>query len=325
MSNPATFSASPNATFSLVSEDGALPCAKPDGAIAAPSGPAAARVSRFRAQDADKAMPTNDTSGPLFSASSPSASLQRSLENRLRARMGVNGSQEYALIWKHWDMPAGLPICALRASARRTSGSGFTGWPTPTTQANAQVAGQYATNGTTLAGAARLLGWRTPTSWDGERGTYDLEKVQARRKLEGKEHAQVTLVQQVYFMGWATPQAQDAKMRISNAEMAMKRQAKPNAQVTLEQQAHLMGWATPRARDAKNNGVSIARAQQGIADSLDLQCKLVSQNGMAPPSPLTARTDRRALPLNPRFSLWLQGYPATWADCAAPVTRLSRK
>lgn len=285
MSNPATFSASPNATFSLVSEDGALPCAKPDGAIAAPSGPEAARVSRFRAQDADKAMPTNDTSGPLFSASSPSASLQRSLENRLRARMGVNGSQEYALIWKHWDMPAGLPICALRASARRTSGKDFIGWPTPTTQDNAQVAGQYATNGTTLAGAARLLGWRTPTSWDGERGMYDLEKVQARRKMEGKEHAQVTLVQQVYFMG----------------------------------------WATPRARDAKNNGVSIARAQQGVADSLDLQCKLVSQNGMAPPSPLTARTDRRALPLNPRFSLWLQGYPATWADCAAPVTRLSRK
>jgi hypothetical protein len=199
--------------------------------------------------------------------------------------MGVNGSQEYALIWKHWDMPAGLPICALRASARRTSGSGFIGWPTPTTQDNAQVAGQYATNGTTLAGAARLLGWRTPTSVDGKRGTYDPEKIQARRKLEGKEHAQVTLVQQVYFMG----------------------------------------WATPRARDAKNNGVSIARAQQGVADSLDLQCKLVSQNGMAPPSPLTARTDRRALPLNPRFSLWLQGYPATWADCAAPVTRLSRK
>ncbi len=310
MSNPATCLASPSATFSLVSEDGASPCAKPDGAIAAPSGPEAARVSRFRAQDADRAMPTNDTSGPLFSASSPSASLQRSLESRLRARMGANGSQEYALIWKHWDMPAGLPICALRASARRTSGKDYIGWPTPTTQDNAQVAGQYATNGTTLAGAARLLGWPTPNATDstgpgtqGRQGGMNLQTA----------------------VGWATPQAQDAKMRISNAEMAMKRQAKPNAQVTLEQQAHLMGWATPRARDAKNNGVSIARAQQGVADSLDLQCKLVSQNGMVPPSPLTARTDRRALPLNPRFSLWLQGYPAMWADCAAPVTRLSRK
>lgn len=294
MFNPATFSALPNATFSLVSEDGALPCALPDGLTAAPSGQVAARVSRFRAQDADKAMPTNDTSGPLFSASSPSASLQRSLENRLRARMGVNGSQEYALIWKHWDMPAGLPICALRASARRTSGNDSIGWATPQANdskmriSNAEMAMKRQLKPkaqVTLEQQAHLVGWRTPTKCDGERGTYDPEKVQARRKLEGKEHAQVTLVQQVYFMG----------------------------------------WATPRARDAKNNGVSIARAQQGVADSLDLQCKLVSQNGMAPPSPLTARTDRRALPLNPRFSLWLQGYPATWADCAVPVTRLSRK
>ena len=294
MSNPATFSGSPNATFSLVSEDGALPCAKPDGAIAAPSGQVAARVSRFRAQDADKAMPTNDTSGPLFSASSPSASLQRSLENRLRARMGVNGSPEYALTWKHWDMPAGLPICALRASARRTSGNDSIGWATPQAAdskmriSNAEMAmkRQLKPNAqVTLEQQAYLVGWRTPTSCDGERGTYDPDKVKARRELEGRTKAQTTLVQQVYFMG----------------------------------------WATPRASDAKNNGVSIARAQQGVADSLDLQCKLVSQNGTAPPSPLTARTDRRALPLNPRFSLWLQGYPATWADCAVPVTRLSRK
>lgn len=282
MSNPVTFSASPNVTFSLASEDGALPCALPDGATAAPSGQVAARVSRFRAQDADKAMPTNDTSGPLFSASSPSASLQRSLENRLRARMGVNGSQEYALTWKHWDMPAGLPICALRASARRTSGKGFTGWPTPNATDSTGPGRQGRQGGMNLQTA---VGWRTPTSCDGERGTYDPDKVKARRELEGRTKAQTTLVQQVYFMG----------------------------------------WATPRARDAKNNGVSIARAQQGVADSLDLQCKLVSQNGTAPPSPLTARTDRRALPLNPRFSLWLQGYPATWADCAVPVTRLSRK
>ena len=325
MSNPATFSASPNATFSLVSEDGALPCAKPDGAIAAPSGPEAARVSRFRAQDADKAMPTNDTSGPLFSASSPSASLQRSLENKLRARMGANGSPEYALIWKHWDMPAGLPICALRASARRTSGKDYIGWPTPTTQDNAQVAGQYATNGTTLAGAARQLGWPTPQASDSKMRVSNPDMAMKRQM---KPNAQVTLEQAAYLVGWRTPTSCDGERGAYDPETVQARrelEGRAKAQTTLVQQVYFMGWATPRARDAKNNGVSIARAQQGVADSLDLQCKLVSQNGMAPPSPLTARTDRRALPLNPRFSLWLQGYPATWADCAAPVTRLSRK
>jgi hypothetical protein len=94
-------------------------------------GPEAVPVSRFRALDSEKAMTTNDTSGPLFTHSSPSADLQRSLENRLRARMDVSGSPEYALIWKVWDMPSGPPICALRASARRTSGNDCGGWPTP--------------------------------------------------------------------------------------------------------------------------------------------------------------------------------------------------
>lgn len=74
------------------------------------------------------------TSGLSFDASSPSAVLQSSLESRLRAAMDVNGSPEYGLIWKHWDMPLGPPICALRGSARRNSVKGCFGWPTPSAQ-----------------------------------------------------------------------------------------------------------------------------------------------------------------------------------------------
>lgn len=129
--NPMT---SPN-TSSVISSPGSAAgltrSASPAGPTIAPSGPAPVRVSRFRAQDSTRAMPINDTSGPLFSASSPSAGLQSSLENRLRARTDVNGSPEYVLTWKHWDMPAGPPICALRASARHTSGNGCSGWQTP--------------------------------------------------------------------------------------------------------------------------------------------------------------------------------------------------
>ncbi len=121
----------PSATFSPALADGAAPSSLPAGPQIVPSGPDHVRVSRFRAQDSNEAMPTNDTSGPLFTASSPSASLQRSLESRLRARMGASGSAEYALTWKQWDMPSGPPICALRASGHRTSGNGFGGWPTP--------------------------------------------------------------------------------------------------------------------------------------------------------------------------------------------------
>src|SRR5438094_4555802 len=80
-------------------------------------------------------MPTNDTCGPLFSGSSPSASLQRSLESRLRERMDVNGSPEYVLTWKEWDMPAGVPICALQAKLSLIRDSDFSGLPTPTVSA----------------------------------------------------------------------------------------------------------------------------------------------------------------------------------------------
>ena len=114
-----------------VSEGGLLHYVLQTGPTVAPSGPAPVPVSRFRALASERAMPTNDTSGPLFTASSPSASLQLSLENKLRARMDVNGSPEFVLTWKQWDMPAGVPICALRAYGGRRSGKGFIGWPTP--------------------------------------------------------------------------------------------------------------------------------------------------------------------------------------------------
>ncbi len=72
-----------------------------------------------------------DTYGPLFGGLSPSADLQCALENKLQARLDVNGSPEYALTWKRWDIGSGVPICALRASARYIQGRGFGGLPTP--------------------------------------------------------------------------------------------------------------------------------------------------------------------------------------------------
>ena len=120
-----------NATFSPASADGPMPSTSRDGPLTDQCGPEAVPVSRFRALDSTKAMPTNDTSGPLFSALSPSAALSASLARRLQARMDVNGSPEYELTWKHWDMPAGPLVYQLRASPRRTSAADCIGWPTP--------------------------------------------------------------------------------------------------------------------------------------------------------------------------------------------------
>ena len=76
-------------------------------------------------------LPTAETSGPSGSRSSTSADLQRSLASRLRKGLAGRGFPGYKLTWSEWAMGSREPICALRASVRRTSGPGFTGWPTP--------------------------------------------------------------------------------------------------------------------------------------------------------------------------------------------------
>jgi hypothetical protein len=111
--------------------DGNTPSALRDGPTSGPSGPDHAHASLSPGPENNVASPTQGTSGPGSAISSPSADLQRSLENRLRANLDVRGSPEYVLTWKHWDMPSGPPICALRALGHRNPDSGFSGWGTP--------------------------------------------------------------------------------------------------------------------------------------------------------------------------------------------------
>src|ERR1700758_2557992 len=95
----------------------------PDGLTISKFGQDHAHVSRFRALDSEKAMPTSDTSGPLFTASSLSADLQWSLESKLAERMVGNGLPLFALTWKDSDMPSGPQICRVSASGRHISGA----------------------------------------------------------------------------------------------------------------------------------------------------------------------------------------------------------
>jgi hypothetical protein len=103
------------------------------------------------------------------------------LESRLRARLAGRGSTLYALTWKGWDMASELQICALRASAPRTSGNGSggegsAGWPTPSTMDNGNSGDAWEERrkkikekgingngfGLILPMAAQLAGWPTP-------------------------------------------------------------------------------------------------------------------------------------------------------------------
>lgn len=198
-------------------------------------GRAHARVSHSQTPAVEKEQKMKDTSGLKCKGSSPSADLQSALESKLRARMDVNGSPEYVLTWKYWDMLSGPRICALWAKARRISDSDYTGWPTA------------------MAGTPAQKGYNAAGNTDSSRKTVALAA------------------------GWASAAASDWK----------------------DQANEIHGTHSPRL------------GQQVLL--------FLAPTGNSGVLPATAR-----LKLNPRFSLWLLGFPIEWAQCAERVTRLTR-
>lgn len=125
--NLTTLKATPNAISLPESGDGHTPCALPDGPMTSPSGRVPALVSLSASPENAKALMTSGTFGPSSRASSEPASLQSSLASKLRQKMDGRGSPLYSLTWKTWPIDGQEPICALRASVRRISDSGYTG------------------------------------------------------------------------------------------------------------------------------------------------------------------------------------------------------
>lgn len=297
---------------------------------------------------------TQEISGPSGESLSPSASLQRSLESRLRVLLDVNGSPEYALTWKHWAMPSGQPICALRASPRRTSGNGCGGWRTPTGRDGRDGVkrmendrGKYR-----LQDQAATAGWPTPNQWDAERGSESRETKQARGS------GGVNLAQTCKMAGWLTPTAlsfdgshQPGKNRsIDETEKLLAGWGTPterdhkDAASTLEntpingllgRQASLAGWASPSAHgsageiseDLERVGNKWRNKKTGriLQTNLATDAKLLLSG--ATTSLSTAGTEKRGA-LNPEHSRWLMGYPAEWLSCVdwgTPSSRNSRQ
>jgi len=186
---------------------GHMPCVSQDGQMMCQFGQDHARVSPSPQQESEKEQLTLDTYGLNSDDLSLSACLQLSLESRLRVAVDVNGSLEYALTWKHWDIGSGPRICALRASVRRTSGNGYTGWPTVT----ATMFGD--------SWEARERRWARAA----ERGVYfgpaeTLEIAVQKTCQAMKADAQVK--------GWSTPTVQDAQqpygMGLSGAGLSVR-------------------------------------------------------------------------------------------------------
>ena len=120
----------------LESAFGPMPFGLPDGLTQGPSGLAAALANLSPRQAKAAGLLTSGIYGHIGTTSfdGPSQKLSQSLVSKLRPRMASLGSPLYALTWKQRATPSGPPIFALRASVRRTSDSGCTGWATPATR-----------------------------------------------------------------------------------------------------------------------------------------------------------------------------------------------
>ena len=171
--------ASPSATSSQGSASGPTPCDPQAGPMTVLFGQEAARASLSAAQVAEAGLMMSGTSGRTGIISSASASLQSSLESKLRQRTASVGSTLYQLTWKPRATPSGRLICALRASARRTSASVSSsersGWPTPIVNDVTGSTHCYGKNKEILLklpGAAKQTGWPTPQMTD-HKGGYE--------------------------------------------------------------------------------------------------------------------------------------------------------
>lgn len=204
-----------NIISSLASADGPSPCASPGGPTTDRSGPDRVPANLSAPPASAAALPTSAIYGPSSPGLSASAALQQCLASRLRARLGANGSPEYSLTWKEWAMPRREAICALRASGRRTSGSGCTGWPTPTIDAKdwspeaaaKWVNGRRTTHHLDLGGAVQLAGWPTTRSTDADKGV----RSEAGAIAENMRTRGPDLCTMALLSGWATPTTRDHK------------------------------------------------------------------------------------------------------------------
>lgn len=175
MFNPMTCEVLPNAISSLASADGVTRSNSPDGPMMSLSGREAVHASHSAPAASNWVGRMRGIYGRRSAASSIGRSLQSCLENRLQANLAGLGAPEYALTWKRWDMRQGRQICALRASAHRTSGNGCSGevqgWPTP--RANDGTGAQQPPNRQGGESLKQMAAWATPTSRDHKDSTSD--------------------------------------------------------------------------------------------------------------------------------------------------------
>lgn len=310
MSHLTTSEDSRSATSLPELASGLIPCASPDGLTINQSGPAPALASLSARQAKEMGLLTSGTYGPTSSTSSASADLSMSLANRLQQVTQTHGSTLYRQTWKEWTTPSGLCRLRQRASVRRTSESGPTGWPTPVANTNPQPETKRGLQH--VAGAARLTGWQTPVANDANGSTH----CYSGKSPDGTPNAEnlLKLPGTVLLAGWVTPTSRDWK---DSAGMTAQRDGKDRVD-QLPRQAFMTGWPTPQV-----NYITNATTVQMSGDGRETLNKIGWAASLCGPLRLTVFGEMRTgsyvemtngVKLNPAHSRWLMGLPRAWDE-----------
>jgi len=291
------------------------------------SGPPPAHASLSARQAGERGLLTSGTYGLRPSTSSGTAVPESSWESRLQALTASLGSTLYSLTWKRRVTPAGRSICALRASARRTSDNGSTGWPTPVANpANGtpeaflnrkrKAVAKGSSMGICLSDinmVAQLATWPTPCQQDGPKGgpSQGIDRLPACAAMTG----------------WPTANVADSR-NSRNLTAGRTDLSKPfNPGMTLCDAVTLAGWATPTASE-KIRSEEFGEGRQPNAR----ECLPTEGPARRTASGETLTGSSAAMPsggrLSPAHSLWLQLGPfaTAWLNSAERVTRsTSRK
>lgn len=317
-------------TSSPESADGTLPFDSPAGPKTGKSGPGAAHVSHSLAQGKAAASMTNAISGPSSSASSRSATLQRSLASKLAQRLESVGSMEYRQTWKEKVTPAGRSLWAHTASGLPTSDKEFTGLPplkdlaTPTAHKTTQSGDLTNQDGTPWNGASKpyqngkpvttalgdqvkLTGWTSARVQDmrGEdRTTFDKRIAEGRVKGGGK-----SLSLDSQLAGWPTTTTRDSKSKDGDSR---------TGSLSLAPTAHLAGWSTTSAHGNADENLEAKEARRQAAKKKwgRIFGKPLAEQVHGVITELFLVPTGRRVVLAPEFSLWLMGYPEAWARLA---------
>jgi len=212
---------------------------------------------------------------------------------------------EYQQTWKGKATPLQRLYWAHTASTRRTSDSGFIGWPTPRAE-DAESTGAHRGKPDTMSSAAKLAGWCSPTATDASRGS-----------LPPRDHdTGVPLSQQVAgIAGWCSPSSRDWKDTPGMATHAENPDGSERVRMDQlpRQVVGLAGWGTPRVGNGGHGNPE--RASDGMAKIED------QVHGIMPDSSSAETANFAGYQLNPRFSLWLMGFPIEWESVGASALR----